>query len=91
MQNFAFTTLFEHTVNSYLISLFFFREMLLSKVHFLQTFLHMIQVFIGYMLMLAFMTFNAWICLAVILGAGLGYFAFGWKSVSIVDIGDHCL
>lgn len=67
------------------------RDMLLSKLHFLQTVLHMLQVFLGYFLMLAFMTYNAWVCLAVILGAGLGYFLFGWKSVSTVDIGGHCL
>eukprot|EP00794_Sanderia_malayensis_P016202 gene16202-17832_t len=66
------------------------KEILLSGSHFLQTLLHIVQVFVGYLLMLAFMTYNVWVCFAIILGAGLGYFAFGWKSVSVVDIGDHC-
>lgn len=67
------------------------RQFMTSKLHMLQACLHMLQVFLGYLLMLAFMTYNAWLCLAIILGAGLGYFLFGWKSVTIIDVGDHCL
>lgn len=34
----------------------------------------MAQVFTSYILMLAVMTYNAWLLLAVVLGYGLGYF-----------------
>ena len=44
--------------------------------HFIQTLLHMLQVFVSYLLMLAFMTYNVWIGLAITLGAGCGYFVF---------------
>ena len=62
----------------------------MSKLHLLQTVLHMLQVFLGYLLMLAFMTYNVWLCVAIILGAGSGYFLFGWNSVAISNLGDHC-
>ncbi|KAG5892643.1 hypothetical protein JTB14_025439 [Gonioctena quinquepunctata] len=63
---------------------------MLSKMHFLQTFLHMIQMIISYFLMLIFMTYNTWLCLAVVLGAGVGYFLFGWKKSVVVDVTEHC-
>ncbi|XP_057308862.1 high affinity copper uptake protein 1-like [Hydractinia symbiolongicarpus] len=63
---------------------------LLSWSHFLQTMLHMLQVFVGYLLMLAFMTYNVWLCVAVVVGSGVGYFAFGWKTATIISSGDHC-
>jgi copper transporter 1 len=50
----------------------------------------MIQVFISYCLMLVFMTYNVWLCLSVILGAGIGYFLFGWRKAIVVDINEHC-
>lgn len=58
--------------------------------HFLQTFLHIVQVTVSYFLMLIFMTYNVWLCLAVALGAGFGYFAFGWKLNKVIDIYEHC-
>ncbi|XP_045200544.1 high affinity copper uptake protein 1-like isoform X4 [Mercenaria mercenaria] len=58
--------------------------------HFVQTVLHMVQVFISYCLMLVFMTYNVWLCLSVILGAGIGYFLFGWRKAIVVDINEHC-
>ncbi|CAL1545411.1 unnamed protein product [Lymnaea stagnalis] len=63
---------------------------MLNGFHFLQTFLHIIQVFISYCLMLVFMTYNVWLCLAVVLGAGTGYFLFGWKRAVVVDSNEHC-
>ncbi|XP_046581802.1 high affinity copper uptake protein 1-like isoform X2 [Haliotis rubra] len=63
---------------------------MLSGSHFLQTILHMVQVFVSYCLMLVFMTYNVWLGLAVILGAGAGYFFFGWKRAVVVDINEHC-
>lgn len=47
-----------------------------SKMHILQTFLHTVQVFVGYVLMLIVMTYNAWLGAAVLAGAGVGYLAF---------------
>lgn len=63
---------------------------MLSKMHFLQTFLHMVQMVISYFLMLIFMTYNAWLCIAVVCGAGVGYFLFGWKKSVVVDVTEHC-
>ncbi|GFO09637.1 high affinity copper uptake protein 1 [Plakobranchus ocellatus] len=63
---------------------------ILSSGHFVQTLLHMVQVFISYCLMLVFMTYNVWLCLAVIVGAGVGYFLFGWKRAVVVDANEHC-
>ena len=44
--------------------------MLLDCMHILQSFLHIIQVAVSYSLMLVFMTFNVWLCLALCIGAG---------------------
>lgn len=64
---------------------------MLSAAHLLQTVLHMLQVFLSYILMLVFMTYNVWLCLAVILGAGTGYFLFSWKrTVLLEDLTEHC-
>ena len=65
---------------------------MLSIVHVVQTALHVIQIFVSYVLMLAFMLFNVWICLAVVLGAGVGYFLVGSRkhtTYSALDE-DHC-
>ncbi|XP_032395468.1 protein SLC31A2 isoform X2 [Etheostoma spectabile] len=43
-------------------------------LHCIQTVLHMLQVSLGYMLMLCVMSYNTWIFLGVIVGSGLGYF-----------------
>jgi len=63
-----------------------------STAHLIQTGLHVLQVFISYLLMLAFMLFNIWICLAVLLGAGSGYFLIGTKKVTAYTPynEDHC-
>ncbi|KAL8567055.1 hypothetical protein ACOMHN_027484 [Nucella lapillus] len=63
---------------------------MLSGGHFLQTVLHMVQVFLSYCLMLVFMTYNVYLCLAIIIGAGLGYFLFGWRRAMVVDMNEHC-
>ncbi|KAK3763722.1 hypothetical protein RRG08_021394 [Elysia crispata] len=47
--------------------------------HLVQTALHMLQAILSYCLMLVFMTFNLWLCLALVLGLGAGYFVFGWS------------
>ncbi|KAF4098743.1 probable low affinity copper uptake protein 2 [Onychostoma macrolepis] len=43
-------------------------------LHFLQTAIHILQVTLGYMLMLCVMSYNVWIFLGVIMGSVLGYF-----------------
>ncbi|XP_045200552.1 high affinity copper uptake protein 1-like isoform X5 [Mercenaria mercenaria] len=68
----------------------YIRLHMMTCSHFVQTVLHMVQVFISYCLMLVFMTYNVWLCLSVILGAGIGYFLFGWRKAIVVDINEHC-
>jgi len=61
-----------------------------SLMHFYQSFLHLVQVTLSLMLMLIFMTYNTWLCLAVVFGAMVGYFMFGWKKSVVVDVTEHC-
>ncbi|KAG5678067.1 hypothetical protein PVAND_007769 [Polypedilum vanderplanki] len=61
-----------------------------SLMHLYQSFLHLIQVTLSLMLMLIFMTYNTWLCLAVVFGAMVGYFLFGWKKSIVVDVTEHC-
>lgn len=42
--------------------------------HLGQTLFHVVQVVLGYMVMLAVMSYNAWIFLGAIAGSTLGYF-----------------
>lgn len=63
---------------------------LFSRGHLIQTFLHMIQITVSYLLMLVFMTYNSWLCLAVVLGAGAGYFIFGVYRMTSIDVNEHC-
>ncbi len=44
--------------------------------HILQSFLHVVQVGLGYLLMLVAMSYNGYLFLAVVFGAGFGYFIF---------------
>ncbi|PWA30133.1 hypothetical protein CCH79_00020555 [Gambusia affinis] len=66
------------------------RQRMLSPAHFLQTVLHVVQVVVSYVLMLVFMTYNAYLCIAVAAGAGMGYFLFSWQKAVVVDITEHC-
>lgn len=61
-----------------------------SWMHLYQTFLHIIQVTLSFLLMLIFMTYNVWLCMAVVFGAAVGYFLFCWKKSVIVDVTEHC-
>uniref|UniRef100_A0A1I8GRC7 Copper transport protein n=1 Tax=Macrostomum lignano TaxID=282301 RepID=A0A1I8GRC7_9PLAT len=63
---------------------------MLSGAHALQTGLHALQISLSYALMLVFMTYSVWLCLAVILGSTLGYFLFGWLRRTTIDISEHC-
>jgi copper transporter 1 len=58
--------------------------------HLLQTFLHMTQLVWSYLLMLVFMTYNVWLCSAVVAGSGLGYLVFGWLRASSPVNNEHC-
>ncbi|CAB3408003.1 unnamed protein product [Caenorhabditis bovis] len=51
---------------------------LFSGAHFAQTLLFLLQLGLGYMLMLIFMTFSIWLGLAVCIGLTAGYLIFGY-------------
>lgn len=53
--------------------------------HLLQTVLHILQVTLSYALMLIAMTFNIWLFLAVVFGAGAGHLLFGWRKRVVYD------
>lgn len=53
-------------------------QRIFGSAHIIQSLLNLLQIVISYLLMLIFMTFNYWLCLAVVLGLGFGYFFFGW-------------
>ncbi|XP_075986678.1 high affinity copper uptake protein 1-like [Anticarsia gemmatalis] len=63
---------------------------MMSTAHAWQTVLHGVQVLVSYMLMLVFMTYNVWLCTAVVLGSATGYFLFGWRESVVVDFTEHC-
>ncbi|XP_026725884.1 high affinity copper uptake protein 1-like [Trichoplusia ni] len=63
---------------------------MMSTAHAWQTVLHGVQVLVSYMLMLVFMTYNTWLCGAVVLGSATGYFLFGWRESVVVDFTEHC-
>ena len=63
---------------------------ILSWEHLVSTMLHLIQISLAYILMLIVMTFNTWLCLAVVIGSTLGYFLIGWKRPPGIDVSDHC-
>ena len=48
------------------------------------------QVTLAYLLMLIFMTYNTWLCAAVVVGAAVGYFLFGWRKTIVYEESDHC-
>lgn len=65
-----------------------FNLRILSVPHTIQSLLHVVQMLLSYTLMLAFMTFNLYICLSIILGAGIGYFLFYWRKITVVHVTD---
>lgn len=65
-------------------------QLMFNRSHAFQTLLHVVQMCISYALMLVAMTYNAWLLLAIVLGAGCGYFLFGWVRQRSVDVEEHC-
>lgn len=65
-----------------------FNLRILSLPHLIQSMLHVVQMFLSYTLMLAFMTFNFYICFSIIVGAGIGYFMFYWRKITVVHVTD---
>ena len=63
---------------------------MLSCAHLVQSLLHILQVTISYLLMLTAMTYNGWLFISIVTGAGAGYFLFSWKRVVVVDVNEHC-
>ncbi|KYM88866.1 High affinity copper uptake protein 1 [Atta colombica] len=61
---------------------YYYSALLFSGVHFFQTFLHVIQIVLGYFLMFIFMTYNYWLCIAVGTGTALGYWLFQWDKAN---------
>jgi len=62
---------------------------LISKYHILLTITHLLQVVISYALMLAVMTFNSWMFLAVILGFVMGYMLLSPLAIEQLEDDDH--
>ncbi|XP_055989268.1 high affinity copper uptake protein 1-like [Sorex fumeus] len=65
------------------------RPQLLSATHLRQTVLHMLQVGLSYLLMLTAMTYNAYFGLALLAGAGIGYWLFGGRKTEDVESQNH--
>uniref|UniRef100_A0A803TVB8 Copper transport protein n=1 Tax=Anolis carolinensis TaxID=28377 RepID=A0A803TVB8_ANOCA len=42
--------------------------------HVVQTLIHVVQVVLGYMVMLAVMSYNSWVFIGVIVGSAIGYY-----------------
>lgn len=78
------------TTSHHSTNLLIFSPTMLSAAHAWQTALHGVQVLVSYMLMLVFMTYNTWLCAAVVLGSAVGYFLFGWRESVVVDFTEHC-
>nr|XP_004226335.3 probable low affinity copper uptake protein 2 [Ciona intestinalis] len=51
--------------------------------HIVQSILHMVQVFIAYVLMLIVMTYNVWLVISLVAGAGAGYLISGILQVTM--------
>jgi len=61
-----------------------------SLAHVVLSLLHLCQMTLAYFLMLIVMTYNSWLCASVIVGSTVGYFLFGWRKTTILDVSDHC-
>ncbi|CAG8579454.1 17438_t:CDS:2, partial [Dentiscutata heterogama] len=48
----------------------------------IRSFIYAIQAFISFFIMLIFMTYNGFLMISVVIGAGIGFFFFGKQTVS---------
>ncbi|OQR78185.1 high affinity copper uptake protein 1-like [Tropilaelaps mercedesae] len=63
----------------------------IAPAHLVQTVLYGLQITLGYLLMLIFMTYNVYACLAIVLGATFGFLLFGWRKCLMFELtADHC-
>ncbi|KAI6236149.1 Copper transport protein [Aphelenchoides besseyi] len=60
-----------------------YKSKLFSLAHLMQTLLFGLQVGVGYLLMLVFMTFSIWLGLSVAAGSAFGFYLFGAKPVNL--------
>lgn len=60
-------------------------QRIFATPHVIQSLFNLVQIIISYLLMLVFMTFNYWLCLAVVLGLGVGYYFFGWIKQDVYE------
>lgn len=54
-----------------------FRCLAFHTAHLLNTVTYMVQITVSYFLMMIFMCFQTWICIAIIVGFGFGYYITG--------------
>uniref|UniRef100_A0A914XLH8 Copper transport protein n=1 Tax=Plectus sambesii TaxID=2011161 RepID=A0A914XLH8_9BILA len=62
----------------------------MNMARFIQTLLYGVQMIIAYLLMLVFMTYNVWLCIAVIVGEAVGYFLFSGSPRYEEAVSDCC-
>lgn len=65
-------------------------RMSFTGAHLLQTTLYALQVLLGMLLMLIFMTYNVWLCAAMVGGAALGFLFFGNVHPGVEPGSTHC-
>ena len=60
--------------------------------HLWSTLLYLLQVLLAYFLMLAFMLFNFWFCISILIGAAFGHFILAHKTIALQDQNneDYC-
>ncbi|VDN11801.1 unnamed protein product [Dibothriocephalus latus] len=82
----------QHTIQNYqtflhllLVDLGYF-----TKIHLMQTGLHVLHLILSYMAMLIVMTYNVYMFLAIVLGAMFGYFIFFRRRFVMFNEQDCC-
>ncbi|KAL7061228.1 hypothetical protein AAHC03_09902 [Spirometra sp. Aus1] len=61
-----------------------------TKIHLMQTGLHVLHLIVSYMAMLVVMTYNVYMFLAIVLGAMFGYFIFFRRRFVMFNEQDCC-
>ncbi|CAG8645136.1 2562_t:CDS:2 [Acaulospora morrowiae] len=55
----------------------------------MRSLIYSIQVLLSFFLMLMFMTYNGFVMISVVIGAGIGYFFFGRHVLTKVEVGER--